>query len=797
MPNRPALLAIALKGFAPAFLAVLLFARFDALERARQFIAERNLLRARSEIEHVLAVDSANSQAHLLLGAVLIDLGEYATAIDHLRKSPDRRLLARACLLAGRTAEAQSILELLVESKPEDGDAWSLLGRLHENSGRPRTALPALRRALEINRTDVLARVALANAHYSLGNDSEAAAEFEHACRRNQEAPRAVAQAHASYAIFLLRQNRLDQAAAQVRLASALEKQDPLTLEAEQALSARKRSVDIAPSGASHARDPVFEEVARSSGIRFTVDNSATPAKHQIETMAGGVAVLDFNNDGLLDIYFTNGAEIPSLRKSSSRFWNRLYRNDGNFRFTDVTERAGVAGRGYNIAAAAADFDNDGDTDLFVAGVNGNILYRNQRDGSFVDVTKDAGLAHPHPRYGIMWGIHGTWLDYDRDGWLDLMVVNYCQWNVAKEPDCSEGGPAVRSYCHPRYYKPLPNQLFRNNRDGTFTDVSESTGLARHLGKGMGAAVADFNRDGWPDIFVANDTEPNLLFRSDNGRTFTEVGLENGVALNQFGKALSSMGADFRDIDNDGWPDIFVTTLSNEGFLLFRNRKGSFDDFSDQSRLTSLSLPWSGWSNMAADLNNDGWKDLFAVNGHSIDNIELFQNREYKQPNLLLVQSAPLHFRSAHHTAWERKAAYRGAAFADFDNDGRLDLVVSALNQPALLLRNVTPGAHSISLHLTGRRSNRSGLGAVVTAELDDGRTLTNSASTSVGYASSSDPRVHFGLGEARVVRLSVEWPSGARQRIDRPDRDRVAHVTEEEHVPAHTSTSSSQDGRD
>ncbi|RPJ51914.1 MAG: CRTAC1 family protein [Acidobacteria bacterium] len=501
--------------------------------------------------------------------------------------------------------------------------------------------------------------------------------------------------------------------------------------------------------------------------------------------MPGGVAVLDYDNDGLMDLYFTNGAESPSLKKTGEKHWNRLYRNQGKFVFSDVTNHAGVAGAGYMMGAGAADYDKDGFTDLFVVGVDQNILYRNKGDGTFADATASAGLTDLHPRFGRMWGIHAAWLDADNDGWLDLFVVNYCIWDPANEPFCGDRRPGHRAYCYPGKYGALPNQLFHNNRDGTFTDISVASGIDGHMGKGMGAAIADFDGDGLMDIFVANDTEPNFLFRNKGSLTFAEEAYERGVALNQFGTPMSSMGADFRDLDNDGRPDLFVTALANEGFLLFRNNGRFFEDVRDAAGVTIPTLPSGGWSNAIADFNNDGWKDLFSANSHALDNIELFQDREYLQRNQIFLSQSDGTFQdvSAQIPGFQRKAAHRGSAVVDLDNDGRLDLVVTALGDRPEIFRNRTEGGHWLVVELEGRHADRQGLGALVCVETEDGRKLWNHATTSVGFASSSDPRVHFGLGGSkRVTSVEIIWPGGKRQKLENVEVDRAVKVTE--HVP-------------
>lgn len=310
-----------------------------------------------------------------------------------------------------------------------------------------------------------------------------------------------------------------------------------------------------------HVPAPIrFRNVAQSAGLRFVLENNPTPQKHMIETMAGGVAAFDYNGDGLTDVFFTNGAAIPSLQKDSPKYWNRLFRNDGGMKFTDVTEQADVAGAGYSMGAAAADFDNDGKVDLFVAGVYRNILYRNLGNGKFEDVTARSGIKSDR------WSVAAGWFDYDNDGLLDLFVINYAKWTPAFNHYCGDATRNLRVYCHPKYFEPIPNQLYRNRGDGTFEDVSEKAGIAQYTGRGMSVAFADYDGDGFMDAFVTNDNLPNFLFHNRGDGTFEEVALPAGVALLDHGRAIASMGADFRDYDNDGFPDIIVTALTGDTF---------------------------------------------------------------------------------------------------------------------------------------------------------------------------------------------------------------------------------------
>lgn len=506
--------------------------------------------------------------------------------------------------------------------------------------------------------------------------------------------------------------------------------------------------------------DPIrFQNVAQAAGLSFVVENSPTPEKHLIETMTGGVAAFDYNGDGLTDIFFANGAALPSLEKDSPRYWNRLFRNEGGMRFKDVTEEAGVAGAGYSMGAAAGDYDNDGQVDLFVAGVNRNILYHNLGNGRFEDVTERAGIKSGP------WAVAGGWFDYNNDGLLDLLVVNYAKWSISDNRFCGDAARHFRVYCHPMYFEGLTHTLYRNRGDGTFEDVSEKSGFSKHQGRGMSAAFADYDGDGFLDVFVTNDNQPNFLFRNRGDGSFEEVGLAAGVALLNSGQPVSSMGADFRDYDNDGLADIFVTDLNQETFPLFHNLgRGMFEDATFTSRVARLSAGRGGWGNGIFDLNNDGWKDLLTANAHADDNVEQFSAAHYRQPNSVFANLGDGTFWDVSKDAgpdFQASRAHRGCAFADFNNDGKIDVVVACLGEPAELWQNVSPGGNSwIILKLVGTRSNRDGIGARVRVGKQ-----WNHMTSSVGYASSSHFGVHFGLGKAsRIDEIEIRWPSGTVQ---------------------------------
>lgn len=528
-----------------------------------------------------------------------------------------------------------------------------------------------------------------------------------------------------------------------------------------------------------------FVNAAASSHLSFVLDNGATPEKYQIETMAGGVAVIDYNNDGLPDIYFTNGAHLPQMEKDSPRFFNRLFENKGNGLFDDVTGKAGVPGRGFCTGAAAGDYNNDGFQDLFVTCRPDNILYRNHGDGTFGEVTRKAGLPGPYQEGQKLWSITAGWLDYDNDGYLDLFISNYCNWSPDNNPYCGDRARGLRLYCDPRQFKGQPNSLFHNNRDGTFTDVSRQSGIASALGYGMGVAFADYNRDGYMDVFVANDTVRCLLFENQGGGRFREQALWKGVAYASNGETVSGMGADFRDFNNDGFPDLFVTALSSETWPLYLNRHGrDFRDITFESGVGTHSVGMSGWCNGIFDFDNDGWKDLLAVRSHVFDNSMAAIRKPYPEPNALFLNLTRERFRDASAEAgadFATPAARRGCAFADFDGNGTIDVVASVIGARAeLFLNHPAREFNWIILRLVGKANNRDGLGAEVRIVEPSGRVQYNHVTTSVGYGSSSDRRVHFGLGKTeRVDLIEVRWPSGLLQRLRNVPANHVMTIEE------------------
>jgi len=516
--------------------------------------------------------------------------------------------------------------------------------------------------------------------------------------------------------------------------------------------------------------------------IDFTLDSCETPERHAPETMAGGVAVFDYNNDGYLDIFFANGADIRTLKKTSPKYSNRLFENDGKGNFKDVTEKAGLGGVGFDNAVAIGDYDNDGYQDIFVGGVHGNHLYHNNGDGTFTDVTAQAGLNKPDKEYGPLWTVAAAWVDVNNDGLLDLFVVNYLAWDVNTEPTC-EAAPGRFDYCHPKFYKPTPNQLFLNNGDGTFRDVSAESGIRAHPGKGMGVGIADYDLDGLMDIFVTNDKMYNSFFHNRGGAKFEEIAFPAGVALAANGAFISGMGVDFRDLDNDGYPDIAFAALDNETFPLFRNLgDGEFEDITEASAMARLSLPMAGYSPIIADFDNDGWKDIFVTRGH-VQSLGYSSRAPVAQPNTVFRNLGGAKFQALTTEAGltaQAPSRHRGSAVGDLNGDGRVDVVVSALSAPAEIWMNDSPGGnHWLEFALEGTRSNRDGIGARIKV-LAGGATQYNHVSFAAGYASSSAGPTHFGLGRNRSADLvEIRWPSGITQQLKNVPADQIVKVKE------------------
>jgi hypothetical protein len=554
------------------------------------------------------------------------------------------------------------------------------------------------------------------------------------------------------------------------------------TLPAQTPNSSSHPQTRIPVQDAKTASPIQFENTYQSSKIKFTLRNSVSPQHYTFETMVGGVALFDYNNDGLLDIFFTNGAAIPSLEKSDPSYWNRLYRNNGDGTFADVTEKAGLQGLGYSMGVAAGDYDNDGFVDLYVTGLNHNQLLHNNGDGTFTDVTAKTGVSGVIPKYGKAWSVAAGWLDYNNDGLLDLFVVNYLNYNISTAKLCvQEGHPA---YCSPVDFLGTPNILYRNNGDGTFTDVSEQSHVSQYVGKGMGLAFADYDNDGFIDIFVSNDTFENFLLHNQRDGTFKNVALLSGAAYNAFGNAIAGMGADFRDIDDDGKPDIFETAMFGEGFPLYKNSGGGqFQDVTAASGLAALTSRSTAWGVGVFDFDNDGKKDLFTANSDILDNSMELAHRPFPLPDRIFRSKGNLTFEdlsSKAGTSFQIPAAHRGAAFGDLNNDGRVDAVVSVLNGAPEVWMNRSSGQnHWIILKLIGVKSNHDGLGTKVKVATSLG-TQYNQATTAGSYNSSNDKRVHFGLGSATTIdTIELTWPSGTKQLLKNVKADQILTVTE------------------
>ena len=515
--------------------------------------------------------------------------------------------------------------------------------------------------------------------------------------------------------------------------------------------------------------------------IAFSLDSCESPQRHSPETMAGGVAIFDYDNDGKLDIFFTNGADINTQKKDSPKYWNRLFHNNGDGTFTDVTKKAGLAGTGYDTGVAIGDYDNDGFEDIFVGGVHRNTLYHNNGDGTFTDVTEKAGLAQPDTKYGPLWSVGAAWVDVNNDGLLDLFIVNYMLWDGGHEPDCKFNGRA--EYCHPRFYKETPSQLLLNKGNGTFVDISEQSGIRTALGKGMGVGVADYDGDGLPDIFVANDKLFNFLFHNQGNLHFEERAFETGVALPEHGNLISGMGVGFQDLNNDGLPDIVLVALDNETFPIYLNNgKKGFTEITARSGMTPLTNPMAGYSPNIADFDNDGWKDIFVSRGH-VQSPDMASRLQIDQPNTVFRNLDGTKFvaltEEAGFTA-QPPRRHRGSAFGDLNHDGKLDVVATALSAPAEIWMNDGPDHHHwLEIKLQGTNSNRDGIGARIRLTAG-GQSQYYFVSTASGYGSSSAGPVHFGLGEAKVAdEVEIRWPSGTKQTLKNVDADRILQVAE------------------
>lgn len=511
--------------------------------------------------------------------------------------------------------------------------------------------------------------------------------------------------------------------------------------------------------------NPFISVDPSGAGIEFRHFSGSTAVKELIEIMGSGVALLDYDGDGKLDIYFVNGASLPGLTKTDPTQYNRLYHNEGSFRFSDVTAKARVDGSGYGMGVACADYDNDSDTDIYVTQFGSNVLYRNNGNGTFTDVTAKAGVVTGG------WSTSAAFIDVDRDGDLDLYVARYVDYHIGKGPYCGEREKGRASYCLPDLFPATHDVLYANNGDGTFRDVTATTGIGSVAGNSLGVSTGDIDSDGWPDIFVANDRTSNFLFHNKGDGTFEEVGVVSGIGYSADGLARAGMGVDIGDFDHDLQPDIVVSNFEGEGLALFKNLgELFFGDVAGEQRLHEATYPYVGFGVGWIDYDNDSWLDLLLVNGHVLDDIEEYKPHiHFAQPGLLFrnrfgrlsqVDSPP-------GDALASPRVSRGAAFGDLDNDGRLDVVVQHHNGPPEILRNVVQGENrSVLVTLRGTRSNYDAIGARVTATVG-GKRQRFEVKSARSYLSHSDPRIHIGLGQTnKIENLVISWPSGREQTV-------------------------------
>jgi hypothetical protein len=526
-----------------------------------------------------------------------------------------------------------------------------------------------------------------------------------------------------------------------------------------------------------------FVDVTSALGIHFQYFSSHTSKKYLPETMGAGVALFDYDNDGRLDIFLVNGAPLsdPTLKgtvpqKIGPQYWNRLFHQIPDGTFEDVTEKAGLQGVGYGMGVAVGDYDNDGYEDLYVTALGGNKLYHNNGDGTFTDVTEKAGVA------GAGWSTSAAWVDLDGDGLVDLVVLRYVQWDF-DDIWCGEHKEGFRSYCHPDIFQPVAPLVFHNDGNGHFTEVGQKIGISKP-GKGLGIALADYDRDGKIDLFIANDSMVEFLYHNKGNGTFEEAGLLAQVAVDGDGRTYAGMGVDFADYNNDGWPDLLITDLANQRYALYANNgDGSFNYSSFSTGLGRITMLHSGWGARFFDYDNDGWKDIIVAQGHDLDTVEInYPNLHYREPMLLLRNTGGsfVDVSADSGSVFRQPWLGRGLAVGDIDNDGRVDVVVATNDGPAYVLHNETPTQnHWLTLKLVGQKSNRDAIGAEVKLTTAKGSQFAT-VSTAGSYLSSSDKRVHFGLGtESFAQSIDIRWPSGITQKLTTVHADQVLQIDE------------------
>lgn len=622
-----------------------------------------------------------------------------------------RYVLALSLQQSDALPKAREQLIEIIRRDPKWAPGHYALARVYFVSGRFDDAINAARTALQLGEPAV-------RVNHLIGSVEEERGRLQEALKAYTDAGE-----HTGRASVLYKLGRYEEARAALRGAGP---SNPET---------QRIARQLARAGEPPQQATVGPIQLERIPFPFRLENNPTADKQLVSTMAGGLAIFDYDNDGKPDLFFTNGAALPSLRKTDPKFYNRLYRNLGNWKFEDVTDTAGLRGEGFSIGAAAADFDGDGWTDLFVAGAGKNLLYRNIK-----------GRFEPVEIPDEKWSVGGAWLDYDNDGLLDLFVVNYLDWTPQDPKYCGEPARNLRVYCHPKEYRGTTNRLYKNLGNGKFADVSVKSGIAAHTGKGMSAAIADYDNDGRPDIFVTNDSEPNFLFHNEGNGRFAEVALKQGVAVNDNGKPLSSMGVAFQDYDNDGRPDILITALPGETFPLFRNTGGGFIDVTYPSKSGIATARRSGWGVALADLNNDGWKDIVTANGHVTDNIDQLRSERYREPNMILLNKNGVF---GEPQEFGPPAAHRGLAVADLDSDGKLDIVITTLGGEAEIWRNTTKEAGNW-IGVIAKPGSRVRVG-----------TQWQEARTSTGYVSSVAVPLHFGIGKEAKAEVEIWLPGG------------------------------------
>jgi hypothetical protein len=524
-----------------------------------------------------------------------------------------------------------------------------------------------------------------------------------------------------------------------------------------------------------------FKDVTADTGITFRHTDGGSGRRYVVETVSAGLALFDYDNDGDVDIYFLNGAPLPGTKVDKPPK-DALYRNDGNWKFTDVTEQAGVGDTGYGLGVAVGDYDNDGDADIYLNNYGPNVLYRSNGNGTFTDVTKEAGVGN-----GSQVGAGAAFLDMDKDGDLDLYVSNYLDFSYEKHVSCTTNGFPV--YANPRHYAPLPDTVFRNNGDGTFTDVSRESGVGLHAGWGMGIVAADYDNDGDTDVFVANDVAENFLFQNDGTGKFEEMGLLSGFAYDLHGDEQGSMGVDCGDYDNDGWLDFYVTSYQNQLATLYRNLgDGTFQDVTLLTGAGARTLPNVTWGNSFVDFDNDGDRDIFVACGHLQDNVELWDDTStYHEQNILLMNTGDGKFVDISDSSADgmlAKLSSRGAGFDDLDNDGDVDAVIlNSREKPTILKNDTANDNHWLQVRLRGTKTNRDGVGARVKVVAGD-LTLIDEVHSGRGYQSHYGSRLYFGLGKGdRVDRIEVRWIGGGMDVIENVAVGQLVTITEGEHV--------------